>query len=85
MGWFLGRWRSGLGGGIRMGAGLGAYCVGCCWTYMVMMFVGGTMNLALMGAATLLMVLEKLPDVGLVLRRPIGLAMVAGGIAWGVL
>ncbi len=82
--WFIARWRPGFAGGARMGAGLGAFCVGCCWTYMALMFAGGTMNLAWMGGATLLMVLEKLPEIGLALRKPIGLAMIFGGILWGV-
>ena len=84
MAWFLGRWRPGLVGGARMGAGLGAFCVGCCWTYMALGFAGGTMNLSWMGIATLLMVLEKLPQIGLRVLRPSGALMVAGGIAWGI-
>ena len=85
MSWFLGRWRPGFTGGVRMGAGLGAFCVGCCWTYMALGFAGGTMNLAWMGIATLLMVLEKLPDVGLLDLCPVGALMIAGGVAWGLL
>jgi predicted metal-binding membrane protein len=84
MGWFLGRWRPGFAGGARMGAGLGLYCVGCCWAYMALGFVGGTMNLLWMGIATVLMVLEKLPDIGLLVVRPVGVLMIAAGVAWGV-
>lgn len=84
MGWFLAKWRAGFAGGARMGTGLGAYCVGCCWTYMALGFVGGTMNLAWMGLATLVMVLEKLPEIGRLVLRPAGALMIAGGVAWGV-
>lgn len=84
MTWFLGRWRPGVGGGVRMGAGLGAFCVGCCWSYMALGFVGGTMSLVWMGLATLLMVLEKLPEIGLVVLRPAGAAMIVGGLVWGM-
>jgi predicted metal-binding membrane protein len=84
MTWFLARWRPGAAGGARMGAGLGAFCVGCCWTYMALGFAGGTMNLAWMGIATALMVLEKLPAIGHAVMRPAGALMMAGGIAWGV-
>jgi predicted metal-binding membrane protein len=28
-----------------MGLGHGAYCVGCCWFLMALLFVGGIMNL----------------------------------------
>ena len=31
VGYFLGHWRTGFAGGLRMGLGLGAFCVGCCW------------------------------------------------------
>ena len=35
------RWRRGLAGAFRMGLELGAYCVGCCWILMGLLFVGG--------------------------------------------
>ena len=80
--WFLGRWRTGVLGGARMGAGLGAVCVTCCWGYMAVGFVGGTMSMLWMAGATCLMILEKLPQVGRRLRRPVGAAMLAAGAAW---
>ncbi|APE43553.1 hypothetical protein BOO69_09120 [Sulfitobacter alexandrii] len=76
--YFLGRWRTGFGGGLRMGLGLGAFCVGCCWGFMVLGFAGGVMNLAWMGLATLFMVLEKLPQIGHRVTKPLGLALVCG-------
>ena len=66
-----------------MGFGLGLYCVGCCWGFMVLGFVGGTMNLLWMGLATLLMVLEKLPQVGTYLAKPIGVTLVLIGLSIG--
>ncbi len=79
--WFLGRWRTGARGGLRMGAGLGAVCVVCCWGYMALGFVGGTMSMAWMAGATALMILEKLPAIGRHLRRPVGTVMLAAGAA----
>jgi predicted metal-binding membrane protein len=79
MGYFLGHWRPGPMGGVRMGMGLGAYCVGCCWGFMALGFVGGMMNLAWMGLATLAMVLEKLPQIGQHVTRPLGAALVLSG------
>lgn len=76
--YFLGRWRTGFGGGLRMGLGLGAFCVGCCWGFMALGFAGGVMNLAWMGLATLFMVLEKLPQIGHRVTKPLGLALVCG-------
>jgi predicted metal-binding membrane protein len=85
MAYFLGRFRPGALGGARMGLELGAYCVGCCWAIMALGFVGGVMNLAWMGLATLFMVLEKLPEVGQGLRRPAGALLTVGGLSlWAV-
>ncbi|WP_424986275.1 DUF2182 domain-containing protein [Microbulbifer sp. S227A] len=81
MGYFLGHWRTGFSGGLRMGLGLGAYCVGCCWGFMALGFVGGVMSLLWMGLATLFMVVEKLPQVGQYVTRPMGCVLVIAGIA----
>lgn len=58
---FIAGWRPGIGGALRMGAAHGLSCLGCCWALMLLAFVGGTMNLAWMAGATVLMTLEKLP------------------------
>lgn len=68
--WAIGPW--------HMGLKLGAACVGCCWALMLLAFVGGVMNLAFMGIATLLMVLEKTPAIGQWTSRPLGFALLAG-------
>jgi len=81
--YFLKNWRLGFRGGFLMGSGLGLYCVGCCWGFMVLGFVGGTMNLLWMGLATLLMVLEKLPQVGAYLAKPIGVTLILIGLSIG--
>ncbi|MGR3541476.1 MAG: DUF2182 domain-containing protein [Hasllibacter sp.] len=80
--YFVGRWRTGFRGGLRMGAGLGAFCAGCCWGFMALGFTLGTMSLAWMGAATLLMVLEKIPPIGHHLLKPTGAALIAAAIAF---
>ena len=78
--YFLGRWRTGARGGLRMGAGLGAWCVACCWGFMALGFAGGTMSVLWMAGATALMVLEKLPQIGRRTLRPVGAALILGGI-----
>lgn len=78
--YFLTQWRTGFGGGLRMGLGIGAFCVGCCWGFMVLGFVGGVMSLLWMGAATFFMVLEKLPQFGHRITKPIGIGLILGGI-----
>lgn len=65
----------------RMGLRLGAVCLGCCWALMLLAFVGGVMNLAFMGLAMVIMVIEKLPDLGRYVTRPLGAGLLAGA-AW---
>jgi predicted metal-binding membrane protein len=74
---FMERWAPGTPRAFRMGLELGALCFGCCWALMALAFVGGTMSLVWMGAATLFMTLEKLPDIGRPLTRPAGYALIA--------
>ncbi len=62
----------------RLGLRLGSTCLGCCWALMLLAFVGGVMSLGFMGLATLIMTLEKLPDVGRWLSRPLGFALLGG-------
>ena len=69
----------------RMGVRLGAVCLGCCWALMLLAFVGGVMSLAFMGLATLLMVFEKLPQIGERLTLPLGLALIGAGLVTVIL
>jgi len=78
---FLAHWKPGFLGGLNMGLHHGAYCVACCWGLMVIGFVGGTMDLIWMGGATLMMTLEKLPDIGRYLTKPLGFALITWGMA----
>ena len=77
MTFFLQHWEEGP---FRNGLRLGAVCLGCCWALMMLAFVGGVMNVAFMGLATLLMALEKLPDIGRWLTRPLGVALLAAAV-----
>ncbi|WP_298674742.1 DUF2182 domain-containing protein [uncultured Lentibacter sp.] len=70
--WDEGPWRNGLR--------LGLVCLGCCWALMLLGFVGGVMNLAFMGLATAMMILEKLPDLGRWLTKPLGVALIGWGL-----
>ena len=75
---FIQHWAEGP---FRNGLRLGLDCVGCCWALMLLGFVGGTMNLAFMGLAMVLMTLEKLPDIGRYLTKPLGAALICAGLA----
>jgi predicted metal-binding membrane protein len=48
---------------------------------MLLAFVGGVMNLAFMAVAMMLMALEKLPEVGRYVTRPLGVLLIASGAA----
>jgi predicted metal-binding membrane protein len=43
-----------------MGLLHGAYCVGCCWSLMLLLFVGGVMNLLWIATIAILVLVEKL-------------------------
>ncbi|GAB5438527.1 DUF2182 domain-containing protein [Falsiruegeria mediterranea] len=79
--YFIGNWRTGFVGGLRMGLGLGAFCAACCWGFMALGFVGGVMSLLWMGLATFFMVLEKLPQIGHRVTKPLGVLLIAAGLA----
>jgi predicted metal-binding membrane protein len=79
---FLSRhYAPGAMGAVRLGLLHGAYCVGCCWLLMALLFVGGVMNLAWVAALTLLVAAEKLLPGGKWIARIAGVAL----IGWGVL
>lgn len=71
---FMTHWTDGA---FRNGLRLGADCLGCCWALMLLAFVGGTMNLAFMGLAMVLMTFEKLPDMGRHITKPLGYGLIA--------
>jgi len=78
---FLSRhYRPGAWGAARLGLLHGAYCVGCCWLLMALLFVGGVMNLAWIAALTLLIAAEKLIPGGHWIARVAGVALVVWGV-----
>jgi predicted metal-binding membrane protein len=81
-GLFLSRhYRPGPLGAFRVGVLHGAYCVGCCWLLMALLFVGGVMNLVWVAGLTLLVAAEKLLPGGPWLARIAGVAMIVWGAA----
>jgi len=72
-------YRPGAWGAARLGLLHGAYCVGCCWLLMALLFVGGVMNLAWIAALTLLVAAEKLLPGGSWIARVAGIAFVGWG------
>ena len=74
-------WRPGWAGAFRMGLDHGAFCLGCCWALMGLLFFGGVMNLLWIAGITLFVLLEKVLPFGGRSGRFAGIAMIAGGLA----
>lgn len=74
-------WRPGRGGAFLMGVRHGAFCVGCCWLLMLLLFVGGVMNVAWIAALTLLVVAEKISPPGPVVGKAAGALLLAWAAA----
>ena len=81
-GQFISRhWRPGWEGAFRLGVIHGAYCVGCCWMLMGLLFVGGVMNLLWVVGLTILVAAEKLLPGGSLLAKVSGVAFILWGFA----
>jgi predicted metal-binding membrane protein len=74
-------WRPRALGALRLGAMHGAYCVGCCWMLMALLFVGGVMNMIWIAAIAILVLIEKALPGGQWIARGVGVALVAWGVA----
>ena len=73
------RWRSGVAGAFRMGIDHGAYCLGCCWALMLLLFAGGVMNLAVLFALAAFVAFEKVGPFGTHSARVSGALLIAAG------
>jgi predicted metal-binding membrane protein len=76
-----GGFRGDRAGGIALGLRHGAYCIGCCWALMVLLFLGGVMNLLWIAALAVLVLAEKLGPGGRTISRAAGLAFAGAGVA----
>lgn len=76
----MGDWREGKLGALFMGLKHGAYCTGCCWFLMALLFVAGVMNLWWIAILTVLVSLEKFLPRGLLAGRFVGVALGLWGI-----
>ncbi len=79
LGFLLGSWRSGRLGALRMGLEHGAFCLGCCWFLMALLFFGGVMNLYWIAGLAVFVLLEKTIPLGHWLGRVAGVVLVAWG------
>jgi predicted metal-binding membrane protein len=65
----------------HLGVRHGVFCIGCCWSLMLLMFVIGVGSLAWMLALAVLMAMEKNLRWGRRLSSPLGVLLIASGIA----
>ena len=77
----MSEWRDGRWGTLVMGLKHGAYCVGCCWILMAVLFVAGVMNLLWVGAIAVFVLVEKVALRRKELGRIVGAALIVAGIA----
>jgi predicted metal-binding membrane protein len=73
-------WQEGWSGAFAMGARHGAYCTGCCWFLMALLFVLGVMNILWIAAITALVLLEKTLPRGKMFVHSAGVAL----LVWGM-
>jgi predicted metal-binding membrane protein len=65
----------------RLGVAHGKFCVGCCWTLMLVMVAVGSMNFGWMLALGAVMATERSTSWGARLTRPLGIALIVAGFA----
>jgi predicted metal-binding membrane protein len=75
-----GGFKPGLFPALRLGLLHGTYCVGCCWTLMTLLFVGGVMNLLWIAGLMIFVLLEKTIPLGKTFSRIAGVAAGAAGV-----
>jgi predicted metal-binding membrane protein len=73
-------WKPGAAGAVRLGLVNGMFCVGCCWVLMLLLFVGGVMNLAWVAVLGIVVLAEKFAPPAWRAER-----YVAGALAVGAL
>jgi predicted metal-binding membrane protein len=74
-------WREGRMGAFIMGLRHGAFCLGCCWVLMLLLFVGGIMNVGWIAGLALFVLIEKLAPAGHWIGRGAGVVLALWGVA----
>lgn len=77
----MSEWRDGVTGAFVMGLRHGAYCVGCCWFLMALLFVAGVMNLLWVAIIAIFVMAEKIGPKGELLARVTGVVLTIAGAA----
>jgi predicted metal-binding membrane protein len=75
-------WRKGKGGAFVMGLHHGAFCLGCCWGLMVLLFFGGVMNLYWIVGLAVVVLIEKLSPFGRIFGYVTGTLLILWGVSF---
>lgn len=78
--YLMAHWRDGRSGAFQLGLSHGAYCVGCCWALMAVMFVVGAMSLAWMGLIMLVVLSEKVMAQRWQFDKLVGVVLITAGL-----
>ena len=81
MQFFMLNWREGTTGALTLGLQHGGVCVGCCWSLMLLLFVGGVMNPAWVAMLSALVLTEKVLARGRWISYGLGMLLVGWGVA----
>src|SRR2546422_2675081 len=71
--------RSRRSGAVRTGFFHSLYCIGCCWLFMLVLFISGSMSLLWMGGISIAIFAEKLGVRTVLFSRVIGVILVGLG------
>ncbi len=80
IGFFMTDWRKGIKGAWIMGFKHGLYCLGCCYALMLLLFVGGVMNIAWVAALTIAVAIEKILPHGERISILLGAGLILAGV-----
>ncbi|HEU0247491.1 MAG TPA: DUF2182 domain-containing protein [Gaiellaceae bacterium] len=67
-------------GAFRLGLKHGAFCVGCCWSLMLVLLLLGLMNLVWMGIVPAIIFAETIPH-GVLVSRVVSVSLIGVGVA----
>jgi predicted metal-binding membrane protein len=74
-------WRPGPAGAVKLGLVHGLFCLGCCWSLMLLLFVGGVMNLAWVALIAAVVLTEKAAPPAWRIDRWLALALALSAVA----
>ena len=73
-------WQQGNIGAFNMGMHHGIFCLGCCWILMLLLFIGGIMNLVWIAGLAIIVLAEKQLHFGEIISRLIGILLCMSGL-----